>query len=67
MILLKKKPTGFFTDSHSVFFLILKGKGVFTCGEREFELGQNQYIHIEKDEKRGIQALEDLVIFTIKE
>ena len=54
-------------DAHPVFFLILKGKGIFTCGESEFELGQNQYIHIEKDEKRGIQALEDLVIFAIKE
>ncbi len=54
-------------DSHSVFFLILKGKGLFTCGEGEFELRQNQYIHIEKDEKRGIQALEDLVIFAVKE
>jgi quercetin dioxygenase-like cupin family protein len=54
-------------DAHPVFFLILKGKGIITCGERELELGPNQYIHIEKDEKRGIQALEDLVIFAIKE
>jgi quercetin dioxygenase-like cupin family protein len=54
-------------DAHPVFFLILKGKGVFTCGEQEFELGPNQYLHIEKDERRGIQALEDLVIFAIKE
>ena len=54
-------------DSHAVFFLILKGKGVFTCGEQEFELGPNQYLHIEKDERRGIQASEDLVIFAIKE
>jgi quercetin dioxygenase-like cupin family protein len=54
-------------DAHPVFFLILKGKGIFTCGEKEIELGPNQYIHIEKDEKRGIQALEDLVLFAIKE
>ena len=33
-------------DAHPVFFLILKGKGIFTCGEKEIELGQNQYIHI---------------------
>jgi mannose-6-phosphate isomerase-like protein (cupin superfamily) len=32
-------------DSHSVFFLILKGKGIITCGERGFELGPNQYIY----------------------
>ena len=54
-------------DAHPVFFLILKGKGIFTCGENEIELGPNQYLHIEKDERRGIQALEDLVIFAIKE
>jgi quercetin dioxygenase-like cupin family protein len=54
-------------DAHPVFFLILKGRGIFTCGENEIELGPNQYLHIEESERRGIQALEDLVIFAVKE
>ena len=53
--------------SHSAFFLILKGKGIFTCEDGDIELGENQYIHIKENEIRGIQALEDLVLFTIKE
>lgn len=54
-------------DSHSAFFLILKGKGFFTCDDGDIELGENQYIHIKENELRGIQALEDLVLFTVKE
>lgn len=53
--------------SHSAFFLILKGKGIFTCEDGEIELGPNQYIHIKENEARGIQALEDLIILTIME
>ncbi|MFX1252099.1 MAG: cupin domain-containing protein [Promethearchaeota archaeon] len=53
--------------SHSAFFLILKGKGIFTCEGQDIQLGENQYIHIKENEIRGIHALEDLVLFTIKE
>ena len=52
---------------HAVFFLVLQGNGIFTCGEEEVELAQNQYINIKADETRGIQALEDLVVFAIKD
>jgi quercetin dioxygenase-like cupin family protein len=52
---------------HAVFFLVLQGKGIFTCGEEEVELAQNQYVNIKADETRGIQALEDLVVFAIKD
>ena len=31
---------------HAVFFLVLQGKGIFTCGEEEVELAQNQYVNI---------------------
>ena len=51
----------------AVFFLVLQGKGIFTCEEEEVELAQNQYINIKADETRGIQALEDLVVFAIKD
>ena len=51
---------------HAVFFLVLQGKGVFTCGEEEVYLTQNQYLFIKADETRGIQALEDLVLFAVK-
>ncbi len=52
---------------HAVFFLVLQGKGIFTCGEEDVELVQNQYIYIKADETRGIQALEDLVVFAVKD
>jgi quercetin dioxygenase-like cupin family protein len=52
---------------HAVFFLVLQGKGIFTCGEGDVELTQNQYVYIKADETRGIQALEDLVVFAVKD
>ena len=51
---------------HAVFFLVLQGRGIFTCGEEDVELAQNQYLYIKADETRGIQALEDLVVFAVK-
>ena len=51
---------------HAVFFLVIQGKGIFTCGEEDVELAQNQYLYIKADETRGIQALEDLVVFAVK-
>jgi len=51
---------------HPVFFLVLQGRGIFTCGEEDVELAQNQYLYIKEDETRGIQALEDLVVFAVK-
>jgi len=52
---------------HAVFFLVLQGKGIFTCGEEDVELHKNQYIYIKADDTRGIRALEDLVVFAVKE
>ena len=52
---------------HAVFFLVLQGRGLFTCGAGDVELAQNQYLYIRADETRGIQALEDLVIFAVKD
>ena len=53
--------------SHSAFFLVLKGKAKVTAGSTEVELDENQYIAIESDEIRGIEALEDLVILAIRD
>ena len=52
---------------HAVFFLVLQGKGIFTCGEEDVELTQNQYVYIKANETRGMQALEDLVVFVVKD
>jgi len=51
---------------HAVFFLVLQGRGIFTCGEEDVELSRQQFLHISEDETRGIQALEDLVVFAVK-
>lgn len=53
--------------THSAFFFILKGKAIITAGENNIELEQNQYIAMEPNQMRGIQALEDLVILGIRD
>ncbi|MEE8570058.1 MAG: cupin domain-containing protein [Candidatus Bathyarchaeia archaeon] len=53
--------------SHSAFFLVLKGKAIITSGDKDFELEQNQFISIETNQMRGIQALEDLVILAVRD
>lgn len=53
--------------SHSAFFLVLKGKAIITAGDKDVELEQNQYIALETNQMRGIQALEDSVILGIRD
>lgn len=53
--------------SHSAFFLVLKGKAIITSGDEEVELGENQFISMEANQMRGIQALEDLVILGVRD
>lgn len=53
--------------SHSAFFIVLKGKAIITSGDKEVELEQNQYIALETNQMRGIQALEDLVILGVRD
>ncbi|MHA2002670.1 MAG: cupin domain-containing protein [Candidatus Thorarchaeota archaeon] len=53
--------------SHSAFFLVLKGKAIITSGEEEVELEENQFISMEANQMRGIQALEDLVILGVRD
>lgn len=52
---------------HSVFFLVLEGKAIITSGDRKTELGQNQYIALETNTERGIEALEDSVVLGIRD
>lgn len=54
-------------EPYAVFFLVLKGGGLFTKGKKSFELEKNSGIYIEKDEPRGIKALERLVILGIQD
>ena len=53
--------------SHSVFFLVLQGKGIFTSKKGETELAQNEYISIEADEIRGIKSIENLVVLVVRD
>jgi len=52
--------------SHVGFFYVLKGKGIFTTGSGEFELGVNDYISMKETEPRGIKSLEDLIVLVIR-
>ena len=53
--------------SHVVVFFVLKGKGLFTTGSGEVELGENDYISLDDTEPRGIRSLEDLVVLAIRD
>ena len=53
--------------SHTVFFFVVKGRGIFTTGEGEVELSQNEYVHLESDEPRRIKSLEDLIILAVRD
>ena len=52
--------------SHVGFFYVLKGKGIFTTGSGEIELGENDYISMKETEPRGIKSLEDLIVLVIR-
>jgi len=52
--------------NHSAFFMVLKGKAIITAGDQEVELEVNQYIAMEADQMRGIQALEDSVLLGVR-
>lgn len=52
--------------SHVGFFYVLRGKGIFTTGSGEIELGENDYISIKETEPRGIKSLEDLILLVIR-
>ena len=53
--------------SHSAFFLVLKGKAIITSGDNEVELTETQFIAMETNQMRGIQALEDTVILGVRD
>jgi quercetin dioxygenase-like cupin family protein len=53
--------------NHSAFFLVLKGRVIFTAGEKEVKLEENQYIAMEADQLRGMHALEDSVVLGIRD
>ena len=53
--------------THVVVFFVLKGKGIFTSGSGELELGENEYISLDETEPRGIRSLEDLVVLAIRD
>ena len=53
--------------THPVFFLVLKGRGVFTTGNGDVELAENDYIALEQEEPRGIKSLEDLIILAVRD
>lgn len=54
-------------EPYAVFFLVLRGQGIFTNSEGSFRLEEESSIFIEKDEPRGIKSLEELVILGIQD
>ncbi len=54
-------------EPYAVFFLVLQGKGVFTKGEKSFKLKKDSGLFINKNEPRGIKALEKLTILGIQD
>ncbi|MFW9909859.1 MAG: hypothetical protein ACFFEF_14930 [Candidatus Thorarchaeota archaeon] len=53
--------------SHSAFFFIVKGSAIITSGDEQIELRENEYIALETNQMRGIQALEDLVVLGVRD
>ncbi len=53
--------------THVVIFFVLKGRGLFTSGSGEVELGENEYITLDETEPRGIRSLDDLVVLAIRD
>lgn len=53
--------------SHSVFFLVLQGKGIFKSKKGDIELAKDEYISIDANEIRGIKCTESLVILAVRD
>ncbi len=53
--------------SHAVFFLILKGRGIFITDKGEIELKQHEFLYLKRDETRGITCLEDLIVLGVRD
>ncbi len=54
-------------EDYAVSLTVLKGKGIFTDGNGESALSENQSIFIKKDEIRGIKAEENLLALGIQD
>ena len=54
-------------EPYAVFFLVLEGRGIFTCNKGNFELTKNGYIFIEANEERGIKCIEKLIILGVQD
>ncbi len=54
-------------EDYGVLLTVLEGKGIFTDIYGETTLAKNQSIYMEKDEIRGIKAVENLVILGIQD
>ncbi|MHC1598820.1 MAG: cupin domain-containing protein [Candidatus Methanofastidiosia archaeon] len=54
-------------EPYAVFFLVLKGVGLFTNKEGKFELKKNDSLFIEANEIRGIKCFEDLIIMGVQD
>jgi len=54
------------TGDHVAFFLIIEGKGIFTRGDEKIELKKDEFLFINENVERGIEALEDLVLIVTR-
>jgi len=54
-------------EPYAVFFLVLKGAGLFISKEGEFELKRNDGLFIEANEMRGIKCFEDMIVLGVQD
>ncbi len=54
-------------EDYGVLLTVFKGKGVFTDINGKSTLTKGESIYMEKDEIRGIKAIEDLVVIGIQD
>ncbi len=54
-------------EPYAVFFFVLQGKGIFTCGKGEIELAKGDSVFMGLDEVRGIKCIEKLTILGVQD
>ena len=54
-------------EDYAVFFFIVQGKAIFTTNKGNISLKKDSSIYYKKNELRGIQSEEDLILLGIQE
>jgi len=54
-------------ESYAVFFLVLRGSGIFATEQGNFLLKKGSSIYYNKDELRGIKSNEELMLLGVQD